>query len=52
MDDVIYVASGGRQVLLVMELWFDTRFSNADAVGVSCVPVSGLWLLLLLLLAI
>ena len=38
MNDVIYVASGRRQVLLVMELWFDTRFSNADAVGVSCVP--------------
>jgi hypothetical protein len=54
MNDVVYVASGRRQVLLVMELWFDTRFSNADAVGVSCVPavrhivhVSGLWLLLL-----
>jgi hypothetical protein len=30
-----------------MKLWFDIRFSNADAVGVSCVPVSGLWLLLL-----
>jgi hypothetical protein len=47
MDDVIYVASGRRQVLLVMELWFDTGFSNADASGASCVPVSGLWLLLL-----
>jgi hypothetical protein len=49
MNDVIYMASGRRQVLLVMELWFDTRFSNADAVGVSCVPVSGLWRRLLLL---
>ena len=47
MNDVFCMASGRRQVLLVMELWFDTRFSNADAVGVSCVPVSGLWLLLL-----
>jgi len=47
MNDVIYVASGRCQVLLVMELWLDTRFSNADAVGVSCVPVGGLWLLLL-----
>jgi len=54
VTDVIYMASRRRQVLLVMELWFDTRFSNADAVGVSCVPavrhivhVSGLWLLLL-----
>jgi hypothetical protein len=54
MNDVIYMASGRRQALLVMELWFDTRFSNADAVGVFCVHavrhivhVSRLWLLLL-----
>lgn len=47
MNDVIYVASGRRQILLVMELWFDTRLSIADAVGVCCMPVSGLWLLLL-----
>jgi len=46
MNDVMYVASGRRQVLLVMELWFDTRLSNADAVGVCCLPVSGPWLLL------
>jgi hypothetical protein len=45
--------------MLVMDLRFDTRFSNADADGVSCVPavrhivhVSRLLLLLLLLLAI
>jgi hypothetical protein len=57
INDVIYVASGRRQVLLVVALWFETRFIHADAVGVFGVPavrhvvhVSGLWLLLLLLL--
>ena len=50
MNGVIYVASGRRQFLLVMELWFDTRFSNPDVVGISCVHavgrivhVSGMW---------
>jgi hypothetical protein len=54
MNEVIYVASGRRKVLLVVELWFEAWFSHADAVGVSCVPavrhivhVNGLWLLLL-----
>jgi hypothetical protein len=54
MSDVIYVTSGRRQVSLVVELWFETRFSYADVVGVFCVSgvrhivhVSGLWLLLL-----
>jgi hypothetical protein len=55
MNDVIYVASGRRQVLLVVALWFETRLIHADAVGVFSVPavrhivhVTGLWLLLLL----
>ena len=55
MNDVIYVASGRRQFLLVVQLRFHIRFSNADAIRTSCVPgvrhiahASGLWMLLAL----